>query len=144
MTDPTKNVLAEIAAERARQDAKWGEQNHPDVDRVLTDREGSPKVIPSPFGNVDAGRYPGGCTAARMAEEYGVPTASRARANCDGAAKIGQCTWAHIAVEELAEAIEAATEAQQGRAPVADLRKELVQTAAVIVAWVEAIDRRDP
>lgn len=23
-------VLAEVAAERARQDAKWGEQNHPD------------------------------------------------------------------------------------------------------------------
>ena len=28
MTDITKHVLDEIAAERARQDAKWGEQNH--------------------------------------------------------------------------------------------------------------------
>lgn len=127
-------VLAEIAVERGRQDAKWGEQNHPDVDRVLTDRVGRE--------GYDGKVRPGGCTAARMAEEYGIPTAQRARANCDGAAKLGQCTWAHIAVEELAEAIEAATEAQQGRAPVADLRKELIQTAAVIVAWVEAIDRR--
>lgn len=28
--DPTKAVLQEVAAERARQDVKWGEQNHPD------------------------------------------------------------------------------------------------------------------
>jgi len=28
MTDITKHVLDEIAAEMARQDAKWGEQNH--------------------------------------------------------------------------------------------------------------------
>lgn len=31
-------ILGEIAAERVRQDARWGEQNHPNVDRVLTGR----------------------------------------------------------------------------------------------------------
>ncbi|WP_230685442.1 hypothetical protein, partial [Streptococcus pneumoniae] len=76
-------------------DAKWGEQNHPDVDRVLTDRAG-------------------GCRPQRMAEEYGVPDATRAKAGCDAAAKIGQCTWAHILVEEVAEAIEAGCDSQQG------------------------------
>lgn len=116
-------IFDEIDEERIRQDTKWGELNHPDVDTVLTDRDG-------------------GCTTQRMAEEYGIPTATCARANCDGEAKLGRCTWAHIAVEELAEAVEAATDAQQGRAPVASLRKELVQLTAVLVAWVEAIDRR--
>lgn len=127
-------VLAEIAVERTRQDAKWGEQNHPDVDRVLTDRKG--------IMGLDGAMLHGGCTAQRMADEYEIPTANRARINCNLAAGLNRCTWAHIAVEELAEAIEAATEAQQGRAPVATLRAELIQTAAVIVAWVEAIDRR--
>lgn len=28
-TDPTEDVLGEIYAERERQDARWGEQNHP-------------------------------------------------------------------------------------------------------------------
>jgi hypothetical protein len=28
--EPTRGVLAEVAAERTRQDEKWGEQNHPD------------------------------------------------------------------------------------------------------------------
>jgi hypothetical protein len=28
--DPTRRVLAEVAAERRAQDARWGEQNHPD------------------------------------------------------------------------------------------------------------------
>lgn len=39
---PTASVLAEVAAERSRQDAKWSEQNHPDgtdeVWRAAADR----------------------------------------------------------------------------------------------------------
>lgn len=117
------SVLAEVLAERARQEAKWGEQNHPDVDVVLIEREG-------------------GCTVERMAEECGVSTARRARANLDGEARMGRATWSLIAVEELAEAIEAATLAAQHRVALSSLREELVQLAAVAVAWVEAIDRR--
>ena len=123
MPDARARVFEAINAERRRQDEKWDEQNHPDVDPVLTGR-------------------PGGCDPQRMAEEYEIPTATRARANCDGEAKAGNCTWAHIAVEEMAEAVEAATDAAQGRGVLAALRKELVQLAAVIVAWIEAIDRR--
>lgn len=118
-----EDIYAAIEAERLRQDAKWGEQNHPDVDRVLTERAG-------------------GCSRARMAEEYGIPTPSRAKAECDGAASVGQCTWAHILVEELAELVEAATLAQQGRGPEEDVDTELVQAIAVLVAWREARARR--
>lgn len=116
-------IYGATEAERLRQDAKWGEQNHPDVDRVLTERKG-------------------GCSVSRMAEEYGIPTPSRARADCDGAARAGQCTWAHILVEEVAELIEAATLAQQGEGPETDVDAELVQTIAVLVAWREARARR--
>lgn len=116
-------VLCEIDAERTRQDAKWGEQNHPDVSRALTDGEG-------------------GCSVLDMAAWYGVPTPSAAREDCDISAKEGRCTWAHILVEEVAEAIEAATLEQQDAIDAGALRKELVQVAAVAVSWIEAIDRR--
>lgn len=116
-------IFDEIHAERVRQHERFGEEAHPDVDRALTDRVG-------------------GCSVMEMAMEYEIPTAGRARFNRNHAGKIGQTTWAHVAVEEMAEAVEAAGEAQQGRAPLATLRAELVQLAAVAVAWIEAIDRR--
>lgn len=128
------NIIAAILAERARQDAKWGPQNHPDVDRVLTDRPGQTAAN----GVV----WPGGCDATRMAEEYGIPTANRARHACDTAAKYNQCTWVHIFVEELAELVEAATLAQQGQGPEEAVDKELVQVLAVGLAWAEARARR--
>ena len=118
-----EEIYAAVEAERLRQDAKWGEQNHPDVDRVLASRKG-------------------GCTVSRMAEEYGIPMPTRAKAECDGAARQDQCTWAHILVEEVAELVEAATLAQQGKGPEADVDAELVQTIAVLVAWREARARR--
>ena len=126
-------IFGRVNQERVRQDAKWGEQNHPDVDRVLTDRG------PSTYRGAT---HPGGCSPARMAEEYGIPTESRAKANCDGAAEFGHCTWAHIAVEELAEVVHAATLAQQGLGPQSDVDKELIQLAAVVTAWIEARARR--
>lgn len=43
-------------------------------------------------------------------------------------------TWAAILLEKVGEAFTTSTQA--------DLRAELVQVAAVAVAWVEAIDRR--
>jgi hypothetical protein len=114
----TADILDEIGTERRAQDRKWGEQNHPDVDTVLMGR-------------------PGGCTPQRMAEEYGIPTATRARTDCNGRHRRGDGTWADILVEEVGEAIEAAVlHGEQG------LRAELVQVAAVAAAWVECIDRR--
>lgn len=102
-----REVLEQVAIERQAQHAKWGEQDHPDV-------------LHSEYGT---------CLA------HGIIQADLARIACDSAAQRGACTYAHILIEETAEAIEAAGSA-------IDLRAELVQVAAVAVAWIEAIDRR--
>ena len=47
-------------------------------------------------------------------------------------------TWSHILVEEVAEAIE---EAKKG--DLQKLKEELIQVAAVAVAWVEDIETRE-
>lgn len=57
-----------------------------------------------------------------------------AKRDTDEAADAGVVTWRHIIVEELAEAI--------AEDDVDRLRAELIQSAAVCVQWVEAIDRR--
>jgi hypothetical protein len=92
-------VLTEVAAERRRQDERWGPQNHPDG---TGDRFGA--------------------------------AAALARKECDQAAGSGALSWRHILLEEVAEAT---AEDRPGA-----LRRELIQVAAVAVAWVEAIDRR--
>ncbi len=58
----------------------------------------------------------------------------RAIIECDEAHRSGAGTWRHILNEEFHEAL-------AERDPI-KLRYELVQTAAVAVAWIEAIDRR--
>lgn len=110
----TNAVLAEVAAERARQDARWGEQNHP----ILGWRHDS---LSGPDG---------ACV------ELGIPPEREARWSCEQAFKLGRGSYAHILVEEVSEAIAAADESD------ARARAELVQVAAVAVAAVEAIDRR--
>jgi hypothetical protein len=57
-----------------------------------------------------------------------------AKAWCDRAFDEKRGTWGHIALEEMGEVIDAPTCEQR--------RAELVQLAAVCMAWVEAIDRR--
>lgn len=92
-------VLAEVCAERVRQDDKWGPQNHPDG-------TGRP-------GDVD------------------MATLDRAKCKANGP---DQDNWRDILQEEISEAF-AETD------PIL-LRAELVQVAAVAVAWAQAIDRR--
>lgn len=111
-------VLAEVADERGRQHAKWGEQTHPDVDVMIARLSGH-----------HAARYAAGF--------YGVPTAAVAQAETDAAARAGQCSWMHIAVEELAELVEAAA---LGDEPA--VRTEALQLSAVCVQLVQAIDIR--
>jgi hypothetical protein len=60
--------------------------------------------------------------------------ANAARVMADIAADEGNLTWADILLEEVYEAL--------AETDNADLRAELIQVAAVCVAWVEAIDRR--
>lgn len=98
---PTAAVLAEVAVERARQDAEWGEQNHPD--------------------------HPPGETWAAL----GRLLEAQARATLR---TTGGLSWSAVMAEEVGEALNAPDAAA--------LRDELVQVAAVAVAWIEAIDRR--
>lgn len=58
----------------------------------------------------------------------------RARSLTDAAARAGSVEYLDILLEEVAEAF---SESDPQR-----LRAELIQVAAVAVAWVEAIDRR--
>lgn len=108
--DPYRNVLGDVVAERARQDIKWGQQNHP-------------SVWPRLGNKFD------------IAAHHRIPTATRARLDCDARHADGTGSWLDIAVEELCEAAEVAKDD-------AACRAELVQLAAVVVAWIECIDRR--
>lgn len=103
---PTRRVVADVQIERAAQDEKWGEQNHPDGTGPHAELLG-----------VDFARW-----------------ADELRRVCQAAAADGTVTWAHILTEEVAEAFACDDPAR--------LRTELVQVAAVAVAWIEAIDRR--
>lgn len=103
-------AFSDVMEERGRQDAKWGEQNHPDFDPELE------------------------ALRVRRAVDYGVCDESSARKWYEEAKAEGRLSWAHVLVEELSEAICSTNEA--------NLRHELVQTAAVALAWIEAIDRR--
>lgn len=93
-------VLADVAAERAAQDARWGVRDIPD--------------------GTDTGH---------------AAVADAAKRDTDAAGQDGSLTWRHILEEEFHEAL--------AETDPAALRTELVQTAAVAVKWVQAIDRRD-
>ncbi len=78
-----RKVMLEVARERTKQDAKWGEQNH------------------------------------------------------------NGYTYLAILMEEVGEAAKAALHDQFGGKEAGGLRTELVQTAAVAVAMIECLDRKD-
>ena len=122
-----REVLAEVAAERQRQDERWGEQNHPLV-----------------------ATYPSRTSDRRTIHLHlDVPVASVARAQCDARHARGEGSWVDILVEELAETVDAG-----GALACAELdggsdeclskacEAELIQLAAVAVAAVEALRRR--
>lgn len=74
-------------------------------------------------------RHPDGTGAPSWAE-----IAQMAKSDCARAVKNGNLTWRQILLEEIYEAF---TEKDAAR-----LREELIQSGAVIAAWVEAIDSR--
>lgn len=106
------SVYDEIGAERARQDAKFGDQTH----------------LPDGYLLASA-------TDLYYAVNQILAPADEAKATCQGAFASGKGDWACILVEEVAEAVEAIGDPEA-------LREELIQVAAVAVAWVEALDRR--
>lgn len=109
----------EVVVERERQINKWGHGVPPDLNPILTNREG-------------------GADPQRHAEELEIPTGPRAKFICKNAAANGQDNFGAILVEEVAEAIEAAAMANDD-----DLYKELIQVAAVAVKWAEAVFQRN-
>lgn len=64
-----------------------------------------------------------------------IPTEERAKFICEDSFKKSQGSFSVILLEEFCEAIAA------GR-NVKELRKELIQVAAVAVGWIETIDRK--
>lgn len=66
--------------------------------------------------------------------EWHARAAVACREACNDAAREGRLTWRDILAEEFEEAL-------AEESPI-KLREELVQVAAVAVAWIEAIDRR--
>lgn len=112
------DVLQEVRAERSKQEAKWGEQNHTilgvDARSALEERR-----------------------ALRM------PTSDDAKAYCDATHRAGHGTYASILAEEVCEVLDAAEQdALRGDGSEDSTRKELVQVSAVAVAMIECIDRR--
>jgi hypothetical protein len=116
-TRVVNGVLNEVLKERMRQHEKWGEQNHHDGTSTRT----LETLIEE--------------TKKCREETHGLgPLVDYTKALCDKAAREEWLTWSHILWEEFAEALSEENEA--------GLRTELVQVAAVAVAWVETIDRR--
>ncbi|WP_329913026.1 hypothetical protein [Stenotrophomonas sp. SMYL82] len=111
---PSQSVLAEVAQERARQEAKWGQQNHVDW-------------TPTSAATDLAGAWPAG-----VGDHFKFITDYKAK-GVEGH-RLG---YFDILMEEVAEAHD---EARDGNTKAT--RAELVQVAAVAVAWIECIDRR--
>ncbi|MHC1664725.1 hypothetical protein ACODUI_06220 [Stenotrophomonas geniculata] len=111
---PSQSVLDEVAQERARQEAKWGQQNHVDW-------------TPTSAATDLAGAWPAGA-----GDHFKFITDYKAKG-----AEGHRLGYFDILMEEVAEAHD---EARDGNAKAT--RAELVQVAAVAVAWIECIDRR--
>ncbi|MFD5315419.1 hypothetical protein [Streptomyces sp. NPDC127098] len=117
----TARVLAEVAATRERQEARWGEQNHPAL---------------SPCDDAAATRdaYEGRADRWKELNEERARRSVTAGRCPEGTPAHTHTAWDGILLEEVYEAL-----AEED--PTA-IRAELVQVAAVAVAWIEAIDRR--
>ena len=122
MSERTKTVLDEVAAERERQTAKHGDQSHLPMgtgpEQVLTD-------LPTSWWHDDHGDVDVDALA---------PWARRrCKAASENEGGDGTITFEHILTEEWAEVLEEDDPAR--------LRVELIQLAATAVQMVEALDR---
>lgn len=129
--EKTYRVLDDIFAERGRQAAKWGDQSD------IADAD------PTILGRINQDETWGGAPAVarRLAAEYEMPGADRAKFICNAEAERHGGTWAGIVIEEVAETIDAIAFAHAS-GTVDGLRAEAIQAAACLVAFVEALDKR--
>lgn len=121
----TRSVLEEVDLERFEQDEKWGEQNHQDI----CHRGGMGLATADPVREYGP-----------LAQKWKHSNGQRVKAHVDQHAYAHMAdgpylAWDGILLEEVFEALEAIGDD-------ANVREELVQVAAVAVAWIEAIDRR--
>ena len=107
-------ILEEILEERLRQEEKWGQQNH------IDHWPGDGLMLKTFQLNAEAWK--------RLNSER-VEILNR-----NGVATDRNCAWDGILLEEVFEALEEVDPTK--------IRAELIQAAAVIVAWIGAIDRR--
>lgn len=112
----TVDVLQEVGEERVRQDQKWG-------DLSGTPDGTGPLSLPLTIPGWVVGQMPLAVTLAQMFTQ-----------RTDLHARTGELTMADIILEEVFEAM-AEDDADK-------LRKELIQVAAVAVAWCEYLDTR--
>lgn len=119
-------LLAVVTARLAR--LEWPDDDHPFADEMILDRLNDPPTVTwsHPVAVAD-----------RLAEEHEIPPARIARRNRRLRANRGHLAWPDVAVEALADALEVAVLRDPDR-----LRAEWVKLAAVALAAVEAIDRR--
>ena len=109
----TIRVLVRLLAERRRQVARYGHN------RSVTDGTGEDvRWIP---------RHAGGRTSRTIEQEFRLDLETWLSEN-------DHETWVHLVREEIAEAFCETTPAR--------LREELLQSAALIVAWIEQLDAR--
>lgn len=111
-------IFAAIKSERAAQEKKWGEQNHP--------------MLPEGRTHPIALSYPS--AAKSICDELGIPTEDKAKELTDLRAHQGELSYFHILQEEVSEAVCALDDYES-------MRKELIQVAAVTVAMIQALDR---
>lgn len=110
----TASVLTEVLKERERQHEKFGEQNWDCLAPYIQETYG------------EHGK-------SMMTKYYRVKSEREAKEVCDLRFKNGIGTWADILLEEVSEAI--------SEYDIVKRRAEVIQIAAVAVAWAESIDR---
>ncbi|MFI9200197.1 hypothetical protein [Streptomyces sp. NPDC053048] len=115
-------IAAEIDAERVRQDAHFGEQNHPDID-------------PRDIGVVTQHYYASRADIWKdVNKERATPAVTPGRCTQHPDTPHTHTAWDGVLLEEVYEALAEGNPEK--------LRAELVQVAAVACAWIAAIDRR--
>ena len=113
-------IAAEACDERNRQDAKWGEQNHPMT--PLARRIGSRWISDQKLYNDEANEWKR-TNSERVAER-----------NSQGLPSDRNCFWDGIILEEVYEAL--------AETDYAAARAEWIQVIAVGIAIVECLDRQ--
>lgn len=105
----------------------------PEVGKVLVDIVEERKRQLKKWGEQDHPSHKGSGSLVAFWQTGG-QLANKFRREADAAARRGDLTWLDILLEEV---FEAAAEDD-----VKPLRAELVQVAAVVVAWIENLDRK--